>query len=113
MALSGMVPYRTLPAWMYHTQLPPPSRDFDPNIFGLTWVDVVFPMFLFAMGAASPLSLSRRLDGGESGLSVLRGLLGRGLLLAAYALVGQHLRPFVLADDPGASEWLISLVGFV
>lgn len=113
MALSGMVPYRTLPAWMYHAQLPPPTRDFDPSIFGLTWVDVVFPMFLFAMGAAIPLSLSRRLESGDSSLQVLKGLLGRGLLIAAYALVGQHLRPFVLADDPGLYEWIVSLVGFV
>jgi len=113
MALSGMVPYRTLPAWMYHAQLPPPSRDFNPNIFGLTWVDIVFPMFLFAMGAAIPLALSRRIEAGETNLTILKGLIGRGVLLAVYALVGQHLRPFVLADKPSTVVWLISLAGFV
>lgn len=113
MAFSGMVPYRTLPAWMYHAQLPPPSRDFNPKIFGLTWVDLVFPMFLFAMGTAIPLALKRRIELGETNAAILKSLIGRGVLLAVYALVGQHLRPFVLAEAPATGEWLISLAGFV
>jgi predicted acyltransferase len=113
MAFSGMVPYRSLPAWMYHAQLPPPSRELDPNVFGLTWVDCVFPMFLLAMGVAIPLALRGRIERGDSELAIFKSLLGRGLLLAVYALVGQHLRPFVLANAPGTAEWLISLAGFV
>jgi predicted acyltransferase len=113
MAFSGMVPYRSLPAWMYHAQLPPPDRNFNPNIFGLTWVDTIFPFFLFSMGAAIPLALGTRSENGTSNGSLLKGLLGRGLTLAIYALVGQHLRPFVLADAPGPGEWLVSLSGFV
>jgi predicted acyltransferase len=66
MVLSGVVPYRVLPDWMYHAQLPPPTHAFDPTLAGLTWVDLVFPMFLFAMGAAIPMALSRRLEKGIS-----------------------------------------------
>ncbi len=32
---------------------------FDPSISGITWVDVVFPVFLFCMGASIPLSVSK------------------------------------------------------
>ena len=46
MVLSGTVPYKGLPAWMYHAQLPPPDRVFNPNLPGLTWVDLVFPFLL-------------------------------------------------------------------
>src|SRR5215469_15333741 len=92
MAWSGMLP-DTLPAWMYHAQLPPPTHAFNDQVFGITWVDLVFPCFLFSMGAAIPLSLGRKLDGGAAPLKTAGGLLLRGLLLALFAVFGQHLRP--------------------
>ena len=50
MTFSGMIPFDgALPVWMYHAQEPPPAHDFNPNLAGLTWVDLVFPFFLFAM----------------------------------------------------------------
>ncbi len=36
-----------LPAWMFHAQTPPPTYEFNPSIAGLTWVDLVFPFFIF------------------------------------------------------------------
>lgn len=65
MVASGLMPWaadQSLPAWMYHAQEPPPSHQFNPNLPGLTWVDLVFPLFLFALGAAIPLAYARRLD---------------------------------------------------
>ena len=63
MTLSGVIPFdKPLPAWMYHAQEPPPTHDFNPNLPGLTWVDLVFPIFLFCMGAAIPIALSRRIE---------------------------------------------------
>ena len=53
-----------LPAWMFHAQLPPPDYVFSPDVRGITWVDLVFPFFLFAMGAAFPLAMRKRLDTG-------------------------------------------------
>lgn len=81
MVLAGTIPYTGLPAWMYHAQLPPPDRTFNPNLPGLTWVDLVFPLFLFCLGAAIPLALNRRLN--EQPLSkVLIHILERTALLA-------------------------------
>lgn len=62
MILSGVIPHGVLPSWMYHAQTPPPTHKFDPGVPGITWVDLVFPFFLFALGAAIPLALSRRLE---------------------------------------------------
>lgn len=55
MVFSGILPFNgALPAWMYHAQVPPPAHLFNPSLPGLTWVDLVFPFFLFAMGAVVP-----------------------------------------------------------
>lgn len=40
-----------LPAWMFHAQTPPPDYAFNPEVRGLTWVDLVFPFFLFFDGS--------------------------------------------------------------
>ena len=62
MVLSATVVYGILPAWMYHAQEPPPTHAYQPDLAGLTWVDLVFPFFLFAMGAAFPFSLRRKYE---------------------------------------------------
>ncbi len=67
MILSGSIPFGgpvALPGWMYHAQLPPPNHVFNPNVPGITWVDLVFPFFLFAMGAAFRFALRKRIDQG-------------------------------------------------
>lgn len=112
MVLSGVVPYRVLPDWMYHAQLPPPTHAFDATLAGLTWVDLVFPMFLFAMGAAIPMALSRRLEKGISLTKINLGILERGLLLAFFAIFLQHVRPFTINISPDTQTWLTALAGF-
>lgn len=88
MVFSGYIAWNPgLPAWLFHAQLPPPSFAFDPSTAGITWVDLVFPFFLFSMGAAFPLSLGRRLDRGDSKVRISTSILKRGLLLAFFALV--------------------------
>ena len=66
MLLSSEMPFgaNSLPAWMYHAQVPPPEHQFIPNP-GITWVDLVFPFFLFSMGAAFPLAMRKRLDASD------------------------------------------------
>lgn len=113
MVLSGVVPYGVLPAWMYHAQIPPPNHAFDPNLPGLTWVDLVFPMFLFALGAAIPLALSRRIESGMPGWKLLPGILQRGFLLGFFAIFLRHVRPHVLNPKPEPIHWLIAILGFV
>lgn len=62
MVLSGSIAFGdVLPAWMYHAQVPPPDHKFVPTLAGITWVDLVFPFFLFAMGTAIPLALQKNI----------------------------------------------------
>lgn len=113
MVFSGVIPYKVLPAWMYHAQLPPPTNAFNPAVAGITWVDLVFPMFLFAMGAAIPIALSRRIaDPASSALKIHGLLLKRGLLLAAFAIFLQHVRPYTMNSSPDATTWILALLGF-
>jgi predicted acyltransferase len=113
MVFSGTLRYKILPAWMYHAQEPPPTHDFNKAIAGLTWVDVVFPLFLFALGAAIPLALSRRLDTGWSRSKILGYIFKRGLLLGAFAIILQHLRPFTINSEPTKGTWYLAILGFV
>ena len=113
MVFSGTIRYKILPAWMYHAQEPPPTHNFNKAIAGLTWVDLVFPLFLFALGAAIPLALSRRLDAGGSRPQILGYIFKRGLLLGAFAIILQHLRPFTINSEPTRSTWYLAMLGFV
>lgn len=79
--------YSDLPAWMFHAQTPPPDYAFDPTSVGLTWVDLVFPFFLFPMGAAFPLAMRKRVDRGESVTSLILSLFRRWVVLILFALV--------------------------
>ena len=112
MVLSGTIAYEILPAWMYHAQEPPPTHTYNPHLAGLTWVDVVFPLFLFSMGAAIPLALSRRLAKGLSINGVVLSIFKRGFLLGTFAIVLQHLRPQVINPEPDMQKWRIALTGF-
>ena len=112
MVLSGTIAYKILPAWMYHAQVPPPDHVFNPKLPGLTWVDLVFPIFLFSMGAAIPLALSRRLAKGWPKIRIILSILKRGFLLGAFAIILQHLRPQVINPNESTQKWQIALLGF-
>ena len=62
-----------VPAWMKHIE--PPDAD------GMTFVDVVFPAFLFIVGMSIPLAIGRRIQKGESLLRIERHILVRTLSL--------------------------------
>jgi predicted acyltransferase len=114
MCLSGVVPFRndTLPAWMYHAQQPPPTHVFNASLPGYTWVDLVFPAFLFSMGAAFPLALAGRLRRGVSLGRIVPGIVGRGIALAAFAVIIQNLAPYHMNSSPDARTWITALLGF-
>jgi predicted acyltransferase len=76
-----------LPAWMFHAQTPPPTYAFNPDVPGITWVDLVFPFFLFSMGAAFPLAMRKRLESGMSRWKVTGSLLKRWFILSAFGLI--------------------------
>ena len=114
MVLSGAIAYGgVLPPWMYHAQVPPPLHKFDPSIPGITWVDLVFPFFLFSMGAALPLALKKHIDAGKGAAYVLQLAAKRFALLAFFALFTQHMKAWVIAPQPGVSEQLLSLLAFL
>lgn len=75
-----------LPAWMFHCQVPPPDYVFRPEVRGITWVDLVFPFFIFSLGAALPFSLGRKFEAGESTLSVCLAVVRRALVLLLFSL---------------------------
>ncbi len=113
MVLSGVIPFNgTLPAWMYHAQFPPPTHQFNPKLAGLTWVDLVFPIFIFSLGTAIPIALSRRLSQGWTNLEISLGIVKRGFLLGTFAIVLQHFRPTVINPEPTPEKWQLALIGF-
>jgi predicted acyltransferase len=114
MILSGQLPFgeKALPAWMYHAQVPPPEHKWVATLAGISWVDLVFPFFLFALGAAIPLSLTRRLEQGPPKWKVALSIAERGVLLAFFALYVQAIRPHVISEHPSTATWLIGLLGF-
>ncbi|MBO9999586.1 MAG: DUF5009 domain-containing protein [Cyanobacteria bacterium SID2] len=114
MVFSGIIPFGgALPTWMYHAQVPPPEHVFNPDISGITWVDWVFPIFLFSMGAAIPLAQSRRAENGWRWWRIVPSILWRGVSLLAFSVFLQHLRPNVLNPELGDLRWWLALLGFL
>ena len=115
MLLSGQLPFNqnALPSWMYHAQEPPPTFEWIGTLPGISWVDLVFPLFLFAMGAAFPLALSRRMENKTPTWKLLAFVLERGFLLGFFALFVQAVRPYTLSHHPTTATWLIALLGFL
>jgi predicted acyltransferase len=114
MLLSGQLPFdgNALPAWMYHAQVPPPDFRFNPQVYGISWVDLVFPFFLFAMGAAFPLALARRMENKPAPWKLFWFVAERGFLLGFFALFVQLIRPYTLNNHPTTATWLLALLGF-
>lgn len=67
-----------LPWWNYH--IPPGEQ-------GLTYVDVVFPAFLFIVGMAIPLAIEKRVTKGDSILKILYHVVIRSLSLVVLGLL--------------------------
>ncbi|MFA6617575.1 MAG: DUF5009 domain-containing protein [Candidatus Neomarinimicrobiota bacterium] len=116
MVLSGILPY-TLPHWMFHAQVPP-GQGFNPLLPGITWVDLVFPFFLFVLGAAMPFALERKFKAAKPILSVSSHIIERTILLVFFAIFVQHIRPYNLGENIWATgssliPWLLAIVGFV
>lgn len=108
MVLSSSISFGILPAWMYHAQVPPPYHVFKPDLPGITWVDLVFPFFLFTMGAAIPLALHKKLAN-QSVLKTAGQVVQRYLLLVVFALFTFYARAWVMSATAGWKEYLLSI----
>lgn len=113
MVLSATVVGGILPAWMYHAQTPPPTHAFNPELPGLTWVDLVFPFFLFSMGAAFPFSVGKRIERGERLWRLSWDALKRGLQLTFFAIFIQHFYPYMLSSPQDLRAWLWAIGCFI
>lgn len=111
MVLSSSIAFGILPAWMYHAQVPPPWHQYQPQLPGITWVDLVFPFFLFSMGAAIPLAMSKKNDSGF--LPVLYTAGRRFALLAFFAFFTLYMRAGMLTAKPDLTAYLLSIGAFV
>src|SRR5690606_5340753 len=102
MVLAAVIPWTTnFPGWTYVSQVGPPDFKFNPENPGSTWVDLVFPFFLFAMGAAFPLALRNKLANKQYRV-ISSGLLRRGLLLVFFAITLAYLTP----ENLSGPKWL-------
>lgn len=112
MVLSSSIAFGELmPAWMFHAQTPPPTHVFNPNLPGITWVDLVFPFFLFSMGAAIPLALHKKAE--ELPFhKIFTQLFTRLVLLAFFAIFTFHARAWVMEKNPSSITQLISIAAF-
>jgi predicted acyltransferase len=113
MVLSATIAMTMLPAWMYHAQVPPPDHVFHPEIPGLTWVDMVFPSFLFSMGAAFPFSIGKKFSRGVSRFRLSMSALWRGILLMFFGVFIAHCFPYVLSNPQDMRSWLIAIFAFI
>lgn len=109
-----------LPAWMFHAQTPPPTYAFNPDNPGITWVDLVFPFFLFSMGAAFPLAMRKKLENGVSRWQIAGNLFRRWLTLTIFALVlgngyqtGQSDRPETAVQIFNIVLWIVMFMSLV
>lgn len=112
MVLSSSIAFGILPAWMYHAQTPPPYHKFNPELPGLTWVDLVFPFFLFSMGAAIPLAFQKKIKEQTPAYKLIGLMLQRFALLIFFAVFTFHARAWVQSGTPGVTEQLISIAAF-
>ena len=112
MVLSATVVYGILPAWMYHAQTPPPTHAYQPELAGLTWVDLVFPFFLFSMGAAFPFSIRKRFEKGVKPAKLIFDAIVRGCQLTFFAIFIQHFYPYMLSAPQDYRAWLLALCCF-
>ena len=122
MVFSAIVPHGVLPGWMYHVQNPPPTHALDMSVPGISWVDWVFPIFIFCMGVAIPIAGRRRLEAVSAGVGsgagtasgpgfwgFFKGVLSRFFLLWLFAYLVVLLNPTQLK---GSDVQALILVGF-
>jgi heparan-alpha-glucosaminide N-acetyltransferase len=74
---------RNIPWWMEH---------FSPEASGMTFVDLVFPAFLFIVGMSIPFAMTKRRQQGDTDLQLWKHILIRtaGLLTLGVFMVNFH-----------------------
>ncbi len=112
MILAATEAFGILPEWMYHAQEPPPTHVFNPHIYGITWVDLIFPFFLFSMGAAIPLSIGRQLEKGVAKWTLLKKTAIRWMKLTFFAVFVIHVYPYMLGYPAPWMNQAVAIAAF-
>src|SRR5271156_4347523 len=94
-------PEKIVPPWMKHFH--------GPN--GMTFVDLVFPAFLFIVGMSIPFALASRLERGEPRWRILLHVLERTLALLFIGIMMVNGRPD--SDKMGWSGALWEMLMFL
>jgi predicted acyltransferase len=81
-------------------------RHYKENGNGMTFVDLVFPAFLFIVGMSIPFALGSRLEKGEPLWKVVLHVIGRTLALLLLGIMTVHDSPD--SDNMGWSDTLWS-----
>lgn len=64
------------------------SKQFHhPAWHGFTFYDIIFPLFLFLAGVATPYSIGKQLEKGRSRSSLLLNVIRRGLVLVLFGVI--------------------------
>jgi heparan-alpha-glucosaminide N-acetyltransferase len=100
--VNDLASVKDLPWWTYH---------MPRGTNGMTYVDVVFPAFLFIVGMAIPLAVSRRLEKGDTQPQLWGHIL---LRFASLAILGIFIANWGKVDPAltGVSKTVWSLTGF-
>lgn len=95
-----------LPWWNYH---------MPPGVNGMTYVDVVFPAFLFLVGMSIPLAIEKRLTLGDSTLQLWRHIFLRalGLVTIGYLIAHFHRVDPTLTGLPAGLWGSLGLLGAI
>ena len=76
--VNDLASVKGLPWWTYH---------MPRHVSGMTYVDVVFPAFLFVLGMAIPLAIRRRVSQGDSPLRQWTHIAARSFSLVVLGLI--------------------------
>jgi predicted acyltransferase len=106
MIFSSYIP-EGLPRWMHHDQYM--NGDELVIILGLTWVDIVFPIFLFSLGMAIPFALAKRIEEKMPMWQVVVHIFWRALVICGFGYFLGNASAWNIADP---WTWIRTLLGF-
>ena len=92
---------RILPDWMVH------FSDRHPGGSGMTFVDLVFPAFLFIVGLSIPFALGRRLEKDEPVWKILGHVVIRTVSLLFIGILMVHETPDTRALGWSGNWWYV------
>ena len=95
-----------VPAWLNH---------MPAKIDGMTFVDVIFPAFLFSVGLCIPLALAKRIASGGVGGAVTHILVrSLGLVVIGLGMVNTYrFHPTAMPVSPGLWELLFFIAAIL